>query len=206
MTVRADGLAAVAAHQHTILYLILVFLHHLEERVYAHLFVCRLRLLRWQTVPKHVFLSPCKIVVGFEYRKIVFRRPAAELVFPYAQFVTVPALYTAVVNTECRVGDDQLLVYSHNLAETLACGTCSGRRVEREHIVVGAFKLYSVGFELHGEVVADVGWQEQQSATAVALVESAFGRIGKARDGLLLTAYAHAVDKKENVFWIDLIQ
>ena len=59
LAVWADSFATVAAHHHTILYLVLVFFYHLEKRVYAHAVRSPFAILfqvAGQTMPQHVSL------------------------------------------------------------------------------------------------------------------------------------------------------
>ena len=147
VTVGTHGLSSVAAHHHAILYLVLVFLHHLKESVDTDLFVYIAVFFARQAVPKHILILAFKLVIRFKDRKVVSGCTPDELGLPAAHLVSVPALYAAFVDTECRVGNDQLLVYPNHIPEALAGGTGSQRRVERKHVVVGFCELDTIGFE-----------------------------------------------------------
>ena len=194
MAFRAGGLAPVTALQHAILYLVLVFLDHVEEGVYGHLVVYVLAIVARQPVPQLVFLLLCELVVRLEYGEVALCGTAAELVLPYPHLIAVPAHHAAVVYTERRVGYDQFLVDAYHLAETLAFGACPDRRVEREHVVRRFFESHPVGFKLCREVVAYHRWQEHEPATAVAFVECCLGRVYQPRCGVFGRVYRQAVD------------
>ena len=100
MTKWADGLAAITAQHHSILYLVLVLLHHLEEGVDGYLFVDVAFALRGQTVPEHILLALRQLIVGFEDGEVVLCGPAAELILPHAHLVAVPTLHAAVVDAQ----------------------------------------------------------------------------------------------------------
>ena len=100
MTKWADGLAAITAQHHSILYFILVLLHHLEEGVDGYLLVDVAFALRGQAVPKHILLALRQLIVGFEDGEVVLCCPAAELILPHTHLVAVPTLHAAVVDAQ----------------------------------------------------------------------------------------------------------
>ena len=152
----ADRLATIAALQHAVLYLVLVFLDHLEERVDAHPIAYVAVAVGRQSVPQHVLLRSCQVEVRFEYGKLVGCCPAAEFCLPCSQLFAVPALHASVVYAQRRIGHNQLLVDAYHLAESLALGTRSCRRVECEHAVGRLLKRDAVLLKRGGKVVADI--------------------------------------------------
>ena len=105
-------------------------------------------------MPEPVFLFALEFIIGFEDGEIVGDGTSAELLFPLFHLFAVPAHHTALVNTERGIRYHKMLVDAHHLAKALALRACSSRRIEREHIVVGLFKLYAITLEACGEVIA----------------------------------------------------
>ena len=197
MTFGTGSLAAISAHHDPILYLVLVFLHHLEEGVNRHLVVNVLMALRGQPVPQLVLLVLSQVIVRFEDGEIILGSSSAELVFPHLHLLAVPANHTAVVNRQCGVGDDQVFVDADNLAEALTFRTSSYGRIEREEIVRRFLKRHAVSFETHGEIIDDARRMHHQSQFAVAFVEGRLGRVYQSRNGVLGIVYRQAVDDEE---------
>ena len=100
MTVRTDGLSAESAQHHTILYLVLVLLHHSEEFIDAHTVVRFTVFLCWQTMPEPVFLLLSQFIVRFENREVERFCTADKLFQPHAHFLSTPANHAAVVKAE----------------------------------------------------------------------------------------------------------
>ena len=147
MTVGTDGLATEAAQHHAVLYLVLVFLYHLEECVDAYLLVDVFLAVAGQTAPKHVFFLLGKLEVRLEDWEIVLGGTAAELLEPHAHLLASPTNHTTVVDTHGRVGDDQLLVDAYHTAESLASGAGSQWGVEGKHVVGWFLEGHAVGLE-----------------------------------------------------------
>ena len=95
-------------------------------------------------------------MVGFEDGKVVLGGSAAELVFPNAHLIAVPASHAAFVDAERGVGHDEGLVDADHLAEAFARGAGSEWRVEGEEILGGFFEGETVGLEAGREFVGDV--------------------------------------------------
>ena len=171
VTIRTDGLSAIAAHHHAILYLVLVLLDHVEESVDGYLLVDVLR-IGGKSVPKPVFFLSRQVHVGLEDGEIVAGCTPAEFVLPLLHLLTVPALHAAFIDGEGGIGNHQFLVDADDAAETLAGGTGPKRGVEGKHIIAGLLKLDAVSFETGGEIVGNVAGKEHQAAFAVALIES----------------------------------
>ena len=123
----ADGLSAIAAHHDAILNLILVLPDHFEKCIDAHLVVDVLVALGGQSVPQHVFFLLREFQIRLENREIVLGSPAAELVFPHAHLVAMPALHASVIDAERGVGNDQPLVDADDIAKAFAFGACTCR-------------------------------------------------------------------------------
>ena len=204
MTGRTDGLSPVAAQHHTILYLVLVFLHHGEKSINRHLVVDVETLVGGKTVPQPFLLLVGELKVGLENGEVITGCTAAEFFLPHAHFLAMPALHATVIDTQCRVGDDQLLVDADHTAVTLAVGTGSERGVEGEHVVVGLFETDAVGFETHGEVIRDVGGQEGDPAMAITFIEGGLGGIDQTGDAVLAVIHRHTVDEDEEVGGVHL--
>ena len=99
-----------------------------------------------------------------------------------------------------------MFVDSDDFAESLTSGAGSDGGVEREHLVGGLFKLYSVGFEFGAERMklgCPVGQVETQQAGAVAFVHRRFCRVCEPAHGILAVIAAHAVDQQiDGVFFV----
>ena len=63
---------------------------------------------------------------------------------------------------------------------TYFASTAKKEGYEREHIVVWLLESHAIGFKLCREVVDEVGWEENNAATAIAFIESCLYRVGKA--------------------------
>ncbi len=122
MAVGTDGLAAESAQHHTVLYLVLVLLHHAEELVDAHPVMWVALFLGGQTVPEPVLLLLCQFIVRFEDREVesALLYTADELILPHAHLLSSPTYHATVVETHGRVGDDELFVDTYHAAESLA--------------------------------------------------------------------------------------
>ena len=132
VTLRTRGLATITAKHDAILDFVLVLLNHLEERVDAYAVVLVAMLVGGQAVPKLVFLFLREVVVRLEDREVVLCGPAAELFFPHAHLLAVPADHAAVVDRQRGIGDDQMFVDADNLAKALTFRARSYGRVERK--------------------------------------------------------------------------
>ena len=195
VTVRTNGLAAIAAHHHAILNFVLVVFDHLEEGIDAHLLVDVFR-VGGQPMPKPVFFLSRKVHVRLEDGELVARCPSAKLVLPLFHLVAVPALHAPFIDRECAVGNHQFLVDANHAAKAFARGTGAKRGIEREHVVVGLLKLDAVGLEACGKVVADIAREEHQSALSVALIESGLSRVQQSRYGFLVVIHRKTVDEQ----------
>ncbi len=71
--------------------------------------------------------------------------------------------------------------------------------IEGKHVVGWFLEGDAVGFEPGREIVADIAWQEEETAGTVALIESSLGRIDEAADVVLLIAYRSTVDDEEDI-------
>ena len=78
-----------------------------------------------------------------------------------------------------------MFVYADYLAEALTLGTGTDWRVEGKQLVGGLFKSHAVGLKTHGEVIADVRWQEHETAFAMSLVEGCLGRVYQSGNDIL---------------------
>ena len=148
VAVGAEGLAPVAAHHDAVLYLIHILLHHVEEGVNAYGVGAQLAVLALvcgQSMPKQVLLLLRQLEIGLEDGKVDGGCTAAELLLPHLHLIAMPALHAALVDRQRGVGDDEALVDADDAAEALAGGAGAGRRVEREHVVVGFLKHHAVG-------------------------------------------------------------
>ena len=182
MACGADCLATIAALQHAVLYLVLVLLDHLEERVNAYTVAYVAVAVGRQSVPQHVLLRSCQVEVRLEYGEFVGCCPAAEFGLPCSQLLAVPALHASVVHAQRRIGHNQLLVDAYHLAESLTLGTGSCGRIECEHAVGRLLKRDAVLLKRGGEIVADIGWREHEAAGAVAFVKGSFNRFSQSRN------------------------
>ena len=122
MTGRASRFSPVAGQHHAILYLILVFLQHLEERVDADL-------LPW-SVPEVIFLFLCQLIIGSKDGEIMSRSFPKELIQPFSHFLTSPAKHGTIVHAQRTVGHHQVFIDTDNLSEAFARRAGSQRRVE----------------------------------------------------------------------------
>ena len=130
MTVRTYSLSPVPTHHYTILNLILVLFHHLEKGINADFIMYVFSLFTGQSMPKHVFVFAVELIVRFKYREVICSRTSYEFRQPSPHFITMPALYTAVIDTECRVGNDKFLINSNNVSKAFARWTGTQWRVE----------------------------------------------------------------------------
>ena len=124
VTGRTGGLSTIARQHHTILNLVLILFHHLEESVNTGFLLGAA--VRGQTVPQPVFLLLGQVVIRFEDREVVVGRMTDEPVLPFAHLLAVPANHATIIDRQTCVGDDQMLVDTHHLAKALALrtGTC----------------------------------------------------------------------------------
>ena len=148
------GLSPVTAQHHAVLYLVLVFLKHLEERVDTWAFL--LPAVRRQTVPQPVLLRLCQVHIGLEDREVVLHSVTTEPFLPLFHLLTMPADDAAVIDGEGRIGNDQFLVDADDATEALTLRTGPHRGVEREHLIVWFLEGHAVGLIFHGEVIEDV--------------------------------------------------
>src|SRR5574344_401548 len=84
VAIRTYRFATIAAHQYAVLYFVLILFHHLEKVVDTYTFMLVTMFVGGQTMPKHVFLFLCELVIGFEYRKVVGCCTPTKFIFPYA--------------------------------------------------------------------------------------------------------------------------
>ena len=177
MTLRTCGLSTISSHHHTILDLVLVLLHHLEERVDARFLLCFF--IRGETMPQPVFLLACEIHVWLENREVILCCMTTEPLLPFFHLITMPANHTTIVYRKCGVGDYQSLVDTNHTTETLTLRTSSCRRVEREHLVIRFFERYAVCFETSREVIADIRRLKHQAKFSMTFVKRCFGGINE---------------------------
>lgn len=194
MAVGTHRLAAVPAHQDTVLNLVLILLDHLEKGIDTYPVVNILFAFRRKTMPQPVFLCFGKFVVGLEDGEVDGGGTPAKLIVPNLQLLAMPALYAAFVDTERGVGNDKTLVDSYHIAKALAGGACAGGTVEGEHVLVGFLKANAVGLERRGEVVGDLGRQKDEPHFPVPLIEGGLRRVIQAVDDILFRRNAQAVD------------
>ena len=200
VTVRTDGLSAESAQHHTVLYLVLVLLHHSEEFIDAHtvvripVFLCR------QTMPEPVFLLLGQLIVWLEDREVEWFCTADKLFEPHAHLLSTPANHAAVVKTERGVGNHEFLIDAYHASESLAGRAGAQWRVEGKHVVCRFFKGDAVCLETGREIVADIARQEDNSAGTVSFIEGCLGRIEETADVVLLITYRRTVDDEINLF------
>ena len=96
----ANCLSTIAAHHHAVLDFVLILLHHLEEGINRNLFMNVLVAFRWKSMPEHVLLFACQIVVWLEYGEVIAGSTPAKLLAPYAHLVAMPALYASIVDAQ----------------------------------------------------------------------------------------------------------
>ena len=122
MTFGTYRLTTIATHHHTILDLVLVVFHHLEESVDGNLFVhvCR---IAGKSMPQPSFLFGSEFTVRGEYGEVIPCSPAAELIFPDFHLLTMPTLYTTVVHAQGGVGNDQPFIDTDDITESLTFRT-----------------------------------------------------------------------------------
>ena len=155
VTYGACGLSPVSGQHHAVLYLVLILLHHVEEEVNTRALL--LAFVAGQSVPQPVLLLLRQVHVRLKYGEVVVGRMPAEPLLPFAHLLAVPAHHAAVVHAQRGIGNHQLFVDAHDLAETLTLRTGTCWRVEREHLVRWFLEGHAVGLELHREVVEDGG-------------------------------------------------
>lgn len=194
VTFRTGRLTTIAAQHHPVLDLILVLLHHLEESIDADLVVNVLMTFGGESMPQHVLLLLRQVVVRFEDREVILRGTPAELLFPHAHLLTMPAYHTAVVYRQGAVGNHQMLVDTDDLAKALALRTGTHGGVEGEKVVGRLLELHAIRLEAHGEIIGDHRGQEHQPALSVALIESRLGRVDESGDGILRVIDRQAVN------------
>ena len=204
MTFGTDRLTSITTQQHSVLDLILILFHDLKESINADLLVHIESLFGWQAVPEHILLFLGEFVIRFENRESIFRRTFAKLVFPYPHPFAMPALHAPVIHTQCGVGDHQLLINTDNAAKSLAFGARAEWGIEREHIVVGFFKVHAIGFEACGKVIRDIRGQKHQPTFAVAFIQSCFSGIYQARHRILRIVHRHTVDEQPEVIGLHI--
>ena len=199
MAIRTDGLASESAQHHTVLYLVLVLLHHSEEFVDAHPVVRVALLVRRQSMPEPVFLLLGEFVVRLEDREVVWLRTSDEFLEPHAHLLSTPAYHASIVEAHGSIRDDELLVDAYHASESLAGRAGTQWGIEGKHVVGWFLEGDAVGFEPGREIIADIAWQEEETAGTVALIESSLGRIDEAADVVLLIAYRSTVDDEEDI-------
>ena len=180
MTFGAERLSAVACQHHTVLYLVLVFLHHLEEGVDALKVGC--------PFPQHPALLVGQFIIGSEDGEVGFLGSVYHHIPPFAHLFAPPAYDGSVIDGQGTVGYHEMLVDADDPSESLAYGACADGRVEGEHLVVRFFEGDAVCLELGTETIeagTPVGLVETQQAGAVSFVHGCFGRVGEAADGIL---------------------
>ena len=168
VTVGTDGLAAIAGHEHPVLYLVALALDPLEEAVDT--------LPVAFAVPEDIFLLLRELAVGGVYGKSDLGRLLYQEGAPLLHLLSPPAYYGVVVDGERRVGDDYVLVDADDAAVTLTGGTGPVGVVEAEEVGVGLFEGDAVGFETVGE--ASFGRVAAHHAFSSALEESCLHRFG----------------------------
>ena len=156
-------------------------------------------------MPQPFLLLGRKVVIGLKDVETVLGGLHAEGFFPLSHLLAVPALHTSVEYAQRWIGDNQPFIDTDNAAKTFAHGAGTDRGVERKHIVVGLFKANAVGLKLVGEVVGEVGREEHQSASAVALKKCRFQRIVNTRHGVRRMVNRQAVDHDEHLIGIHFI-
>ena len=189
----AERLSAISCQHHAILYLVLVFLYHLEEGVDTFKVAC--------PFPQHPALLVGQFVIGSEYGEAGFLGSVYHHIPPFAHLLAPPAYYSAVVDGQGTVGYHEMLVDADDPSESLAHGACADGRVEGEHLVVRFFEDDAVCFEFGAETIeagTSVGPVEAQQAGAVSLVHGCFGRVGEAADGILFRGGCHTVNQQKN--------
>ena len=147
-------------------------------------------------MPQPVLFLARQFQIRLEDGELVAGSAAAEFVLPHLHLVAMPALHASLIDGKRAVGNHEFLVDTDDTPETFAGGTGAKRRIEREHIVVGFFKLDAVGLETSREIVADVAGKEHQPALTVAFIESCLRRVKQTRDHVLAVVNRKTVDKQ----------
>ena len=176
----AERLSAVACQHHTVLYLVLIFLHHLEEGVDALKVGC--------PFPQHPALLVGQFIIGSEDGEAGFLGSVYHHIPPFAHLFAPPAYNGSIIDGQGAVGYHEMLVDADDFPESLAYGACTDGRVEGEHLVVRFFEGDAVCLELGAETIeagTPVGLVETQQAGTVSFIHGCFGRVGEAADGIL---------------------
>ena len=193
MAFGAERLSAVACQHHTVLYLVLIFLHHLEEGVDALKVGC--------PFPQHPALLVGQFIIGSEDGEAGFLGSVYHHIPPFAHLFAPPAYNGSIIDGQGAVGYHEMLVDADDFPESLAYGTCADGRVEGEHLVVRLLEDDAVRLELGAEPVeagASVGLVEPQQAGAVSFVHGCLCRVGEAAHGVLFGRGCHTVNQQEN--------
>ena len=182
----ARRLATIACQHHTVLYLILVLLEHLEEGVDAG--------LRPRSVPQIILLRLRELIIGGKDGEVVLGCIADKLVAPGTHLLATPAYHAAVVYAQRSVGHHELLVDANDASEAATLGAGTHRRVEREELLRRLLEGDAVGLEALAERVQYTGRVEAQHTRPPTLVEGRLAAVDKAAHGLPAIVDAEAVD------------
>ncbi len=157
-------------------------------------------------MPEHVFLFARQLIVRSENREVIFGCTPAELLLPHLHFLSMPALYAAVIDAQGGIWNHQFFVNSDDAPESFAGRACSDGRIEREHVVVRLFKRDAVSLKTGREVVGYIGWKECKAANAVAFVQGCFERIGQTGHRVGAVVNRHAVNDEVQIVGIDFVK
>ena len=138
------------------------------------------------------------------HRKTALSIEADEPGLPFAHLITSPALHTALVDGKGRVGDDQFLVYTHNLAKTLALGACTDGRVESKELVGGFLKDDTICLEFGIKGVHDAGRVETKHHFSATLVEGCLHTVSQSGNTIAVIAHSQTVYYEENLVDVNL--
>ena len=148
-------------------------------------------------MPEQIALCFGEVEVGFENGEVVLLSTAQELFAPHTQFFATPAHHCAIEDGEGAIGDDQMLIDAHHLAEAFATRTSSHGRVEGEKIVGRVFKGDAIGLKSCGEMLQILFGIEAQQAFSIAFEECRFHRVGESRHPIFGSIYGKTVEEEE---------
>ena len=137
---RAGGLPAEAAAQHTVLDLVALLFHILEEPIDA--------VQTTRAFPEQITLLVREVVDGTVDGEIVLRAVADEVVFPLAQLFASPWCYGIVVQAQALVRDHQVVVDADDVAVPFALRASTHGIIEAEEVGDGFLEGDAVQFEL----------------------------------------------------------